>query len=279
MSCLWLCVAETSISSIESQIYWIATIVRVLFCDKITFESRLPQRQFGRNVFASCCLLMYEAMKRTKRKIHPWEGEGSDRDTHNKIGAELFVRNNRFNRFESKQGKGLRRWMKVGLVLWRALSNLSEIFIETNDGIALQIEIFMKISFAKIFSWLRENLQDFVYKFMQTRRKALRVDGSEAISAAMLWRSICMNIMKHFEDKHAKVLTEHLLASPPHRCLLAQTKVYENSWITQLILNFFRFLSLQLSNNEIPTSKIRKRFVTNEEALVQQLNGLKRVSK
>lgn len=37
--------------------------------------------------------------------------------------------------------------------------------------------------------------------------------------------------------------------------------------------------SLQLSNNEIPTSKIRKRFVTNEEALVQQLNGLKRTSK
>lgn len=34
-----------------------------------------------------------------------------------------------------------------------------------------------------------------------------------------------------------------------------------------------------LSNNEIPTSKIRKRFVTNEEALVQQLNGLKRTSK
>ncbi|CRL01227.1 CLUMA_CG014245, isoform A [Clunio marinus] len=34
-----------------------------------------------------------------------------------------------------------------------------------------------------------------------------------------------------------------------------------------------------LSSNEIPTSKIRKRFVTNEEALVQQLNGLKRTSK
>lgn len=34
-----------------------------------------------------------------------------------------------------------------------------------------------------------------------------------------------------------------------------------------------------LSNNELPTSKIRKRFVTNEEALVQQLNGLKRTSK
>lgn len=44
-------------------------------------------------------------------------------------------------------------------------------------------------------------------------------------------------------------------------------------------MNSFPSLSLQLSNNEIPTSKIRKRFVTNEEALVQQLNGLKRVSK
>ncbi|CAG9797571.1 unnamed protein product [Chironomus riparius] len=34
-----------------------------------------------------------------------------------------------------------------------------------------------------------------------------------------------------------------------------------------------------LSDNQLPTSKIRKRFVTNEEALAQQLNGLKRTSK
>jgi hypothetical protein len=42
---------------------------------------------------------------------------------------------------------------------------------------------------------------------------------------------------------------------------------------------FFSSLYLQLSDNQLPTSKIRKRFVTNEEALAQQLNGLKRTSK
>jgi hypothetical protein len=36
---------------------------------------------------------------------------------------------------------------------------------------------------------------------------------------------------------------------------------------------------LQLTDNQLPTSKIQKRFITNEEALVQQLNGLKRTSK
>lgn len=42
---------------------------------------------------------------------------------------------------------------------------------------------------------------------------------------------------------------------------------------------FFLNLYLQLTDNQLPTSKIRKRFITNEEALVQQLNGLKRALK